>query len=318
MAEEQATTTTTTTTTEATTQAAAPQDTGRARDASGRFTAAAAEPEPSLLDWRATMPDDIRGEPVLQQYKTIADAAKALVHANRLIGRSIQIPDKALAEDVEGWNKVFDKLGRPADPNKYELTYPDLPDGVTWDPEYQRMFHERAHAAGLTKAQAQEMANLWHQVNVANQNRIMAEEAEGETRAKRALFEKYGANAPRLQQEAGLLFDMLARGAFAGDAAQRFYAKAIEQHWDNDPDFVALMSSIYKQIGEGEFYDGAMAPAGQSTPEGMRARARELSAKERAGTITDDEKAEKQRIYNRLAEAQTRQGRTALSGAPML
>ena len=61
----------------------------------------------------------------------MAALAKGYVHAQRLVGAErIALPGRN--QDLAAW-EGWDRLGRPARPEDYVITRPELPDGMEWD-----------------------------------------------------------------------------------------------------------------------------------------------------------------------------------------
>lgn len=85
--------------------------------------------------------------------KDVATLVKNAIHAESLIGKSVQIPDdKAKPEDFD---KFYGKLGRPEKPDGYEFKLPDgIPEGMPYNGELATAFKAEAHKAGLTAKQA--------------------------------------------------------------------------------------------------------------------------------------------------------------------
>ncbi len=86
--------------------------------------------------------------------KDVATLVKNAIHAESLIGKSVQVPDFATAKPEE-LNKFFDRLGRPEKADGYEFKLPEgVPEGMPYDGEFAKEFKTAAHAAGLTPKQA--------------------------------------------------------------------------------------------------------------------------------------------------------------------
>lgn len=56
-------------------------------------------------------------------------------------------------DDAEGWNGVYNRLGRPESPDKYGFDDIKLPEGAQLDKEFVGYFDQAFHKVGLTKAQ---------------------------------------------------------------------------------------------------------------------------------------------------------------------
>lgn len=96
------------------------------------------EVEASFLD---KLPEDLKKQKALQDFKDVDGLAKSYLHLNSLIGKKVSDLDpKELGE-------VFDKLGRPETPEKYEM-----PLGANED--LVKAYTTTAHKLGLNQEQA--------------------------------------------------------------------------------------------------------------------------------------------------------------------
>ena len=79
-------------------------------------------------------------------------------------GRTILAPKSD--DDADGWNALYNRLGRPESPDKYELPVPDGDDG-----SFAQAAAPVLHELGLTTKQAKGLAEWW---NKASTSRIEA------------------------------------------------------------------------------------------------------------------------------------------------
>jgi hypothetical protein len=87
-------------------------------------TTNAATSTPTSVDWRTSLPEELKSEKSLSSITDIAGLAKSYVHAQKLIGADkIPVPNKHATED--DWNAVYEKLGRPKSAEDYKLNVPD-------------------------------------------------------------------------------------------------------------------------------------------------------------------------------------------------
>jgi hypothetical protein len=101
-------------------------------------------PTPVVTDWRASLPLELQAEPTLARYKSLDEALKGAVHAQKLIGRGIEYPGAdAKPEVVAEFRK---RAGVPESPEKYGVTLPQAPEGVAWDQGLVGAFLTRMHA----------------------------------------------------------------------------------------------------------------------------------------------------------------------------
>lgn len=74
----------------------------------------------------------------------------------KLLGNAIRVPGKDATDEER--NEFLNKLGRPADPDGYEIAPPkDLPPELPYDGERATEFKKLAHDLGLTATQAQKL-----------------------------------------------------------------------------------------------------------------------------------------------------------------
>lgn len=124
-------------------------------------------------DWRTTLPREwtvphrersggemeipIAEHPALAKYASKDEAVKALVHAQRMLGRKpegyMAVPGENAAP--EEWDEVYAALGRPERPDGYPMPELDLPDDFELQEEFMEEFQVMAHQLGLSANQAQ-------------------------------------------------------------------------------------------------------------------------------------------------------------------
>ncbi|MDD3313750.1 hypothetical protein, partial [Pseudodesulfovibrio sp.] len=122
-------------------------------------------------DWRRTMPEEwtvaqagpdgttveipLRDHPSLKAYKTKDEAVKALVHAQRLLGKApegyVRVPGEDA--DPDELAAFYGALGRPEEAGGYALPEIDLPEGFEVQEKLVSGFRDRAFELGLTPAQ---------------------------------------------------------------------------------------------------------------------------------------------------------------------
>tara|TARA_E500000305_G_scaffold37738_1_gene29012 strand:- start:2838 stop:3647 length:810 start_codon:yes stop_codon:yes gene_type:complete len=98
-------------------------------------------------DWKSTLPEDLKNDATLQNFKNVEDLAKTVVHQQKRLGNTITMP-----KTDDEMEQVYTKLGRPEDPSKYNVTIPE---------DYQPFFEEKnldefknvAHKIGLNDKQ---------------------------------------------------------------------------------------------------------------------------------------------------------------------
>jgi len=136
-------------------------------------------PETVSTDWKASLSEEIRSDKSLENIKDIEGLAKSYVHAQKLVGSDkIPVPNKFATE--KDWDAVYEKLGRPADPNGYKY---DLPEDQKIDETALKSFSDQAHKLGLLPGQANGMVKFYNEMTAAS-----LQEADTKATAARALL----------------------------------------------------------------------------------------------------------------------------------
>ena len=144
------------------------------------------------VDWKQSIPEDIRADKSLESIKDVGSLAKSYIHAQKLVGSDkIPIPNK-YAND-EDWSEVYDKLGRPKTPGEYKY---DIPENANVNKKSLESFSDQAYKLGLLPTQANGMVKFY--------NELLAQELQDSNSKATATLEK--ANK-ELKQEWGQAYD---------------------------------------------------------------------------------------------------------------
>jgi hypothetical protein len=109
---------------------------------------------PAPTDWHATLPEDLRKDGTLSRYKEPVDAFKALIEANKTIGKGVQQrpdPTTATPEQMNAWRT---SQGIPLAPDGYEL--PEV-----LDPKAVETFRGEFHKLGIPASAAKQLAERY-------------------------------------------------------------------------------------------------------------------------------------------------------------
>ena len=108
------------------------------------------------LDWKSSLPDELKNDPTLSNFKDVESLAKTVVHQQKQMGNRIPIP-----KDEEGFNELYTKLGRPSEPTAYETNIPeDMQEHYSEDNLNQ--FKDVAHKIGLNQKQVDALIEYQH------------------------------------------------------------------------------------------------------------------------------------------------------------
>jgi len=119
-------------------------------------------PTPTLPEWAATLPDDIK--PIVQSkgWKDPADVAKSYVNLEKTLGTK-RLPAPSQDWKPEQWDSFYKELGRPESPDKYGTPEVKLPDGVALAETDLSHFKGVFHKAGLLPHQAEAVMKSYYE-----------------------------------------------------------------------------------------------------------------------------------------------------------
>lgn len=128
---------------------------------------------PSSSSWFDALPDGLKTNPTLQNFKSkdVSAVAESLVEAQKMIGGSIRLPnDKDTPQDrAAKLDKIYTQLGRPEKPEGYNIAQPGEDAGVSWDAKKAEGFKAIAHQLGLTQSQVDGLVQFDIQREMAGQ-----------------------------------------------------------------------------------------------------------------------------------------------------
>ncbi|HET6890531.1 MAG TPA: hypothetical protein VFH31_05465 [Pyrinomonadaceae bacterium] len=128
--------------------------------------------------WYESIADqELRGFVQNRGWKDPGSLADSYRNLEKLTGvPADQILKLPKEDDVEGWGKVYDRLGRPQTPDGYQLP---VPDGVPQD--FAKAASAKFHELGLPAKQAQELTKWWNEQNASMaENMAMQREQQAE------------------------------------------------------------------------------------------------------------------------------------------
>lgn len=186
-----------------------------------------------------TLPEDIRGEPSLKNFTNSGDLAKSFIHAQRMVGMDkIPVPGKHSTED--DWQVIYDRLGRPSDPNEYafeNLSFQADDPGVA-------EFKKVAHAAGLNPSQANKIMQFY--------DGLQQSSAETATVNEQKVREE---SEQELRKDFGLAFDRKVQQA--DDVFKKFFPNEMKDVklangnlLGNDPVFIKALAKLADNFSE--------------------------------------------------------------------
>lgn len=183
-----------------------------------------------------TLPEDIRGEPSLKNFTNSGDLAKSFIHAQRMVGMDkIPVPGKHSTED--DWQVIYDRLGRPSDPNEYSFENSSFQADDPGVIEFKKV----AHAAGLNPSQANKIMQFYDGLQQSSAETVTANEQKIREESELELRKDFGLAFDRKVQQADDVFQKffpnemkdvkLANGNLLGN--EPIFIKALAKLADN-------------------------------------------------------------------------------------
>lgn len=183
-----------------------------------------------------TLPEDIRGEPSLKNFTNSGDLAKSFIHAQRMVGMDkIPVPGKHSTED--DWQVIYDRLGRPSDPNEYAFENSSFQADDPGVVEFKKV----AHAAGLNPSQANKIMQFYDGLQQSSAETVTANEQKVREESELELRKDFGLAFDRKVQQADDVFQKffpnemkdvkLANGNLLGN--EPIFIKALAKLADN-------------------------------------------------------------------------------------
>lgn len=195
-------------------------------------------------DWRAALPEDIRGEATLGKFSDLGSFAKSYVNLERMLGNEkVPKPKTDFDPGNPEWQMFLDAAGRPKSADEYKFAEAQMPDGLTYDGKLEGAFKSVFHTAGLNGKQAQMLRDAFVAYQVENYQAGMTE-IENDANARREA----------MKRELGSGYDGWAKAA---DVAQKEFVsdtlmeKITQAGLHRDPEWTKVLGKIGKaMIGE--------------------------------------------------------------------
>lgn len=226
---------------------------------------------PDAHDWR---PESLRGEKALEKYKSPEDAFKALVDAQKLIGKKadpLAAPgEEATQEERDAFTAKLRELRGVPTPEKaaeaYAIVPPaDAPEGYELNADLVGAFQGLALEAGLAPAEFQKMADGYMALEVQSIIK-MRQEAKARTEKEEAALVKGWQDEGKVPKEE---FSKAVKAAQALELVGKNGTDSILGHLGNNTALIkTLAEKVYPLIAEGRLKGGGTEQNGpQYTPQ---------------------------------------------------
>lgn len=214
----------------------------------------AAELAKGTPEWLAALPvhyeaKDEKGETILRQlrgdknlakYKSLEDAAKGFLEAQRRISQGV---DKIPGSDAtpEEQRAFWTKIGVPETVDGYaDVTVPEA-DGFSVDEDLFAAVKKAALKNGITPSQLQEFTNIYAELTIGARERLVNQfrEAHGE------LHDEWGFSYP-MNMKAAQRFFMNTSPIGGSEVAELLKASGLDEH----PSMIRYFYNLSKKMGE--------------------------------------------------------------------
>ena len=205
------------------------------------------QPQEQTVDFKSLIPQEYKDEKSLQNCSNMDSFVKSYLHSQKLVGMDkIPIPNKYSTDS--DWESVYEKLGKPKNPDGY--TY-DLPKEAKLDENSLKAFSAEAHKLNLLPKQAQGIIQYYNDLASSSET-----EANNKAEAARQEAEK------NLRKEFGSTFNdrisaakKLATSTFGNEFLNNTLLQDGSKLGDN-PIIVKAFADLAAQISEDSIVKG--------------------------------------------------------------
>lgn len=221
--------------------------------------------EVGSAEWTKSLPEDLRGEKMFANFKSVEDLARSFASAQRMMGKEkIPVPDPKTASD-EDYRNVYKKLGLPEDAKDFKM---DISPDAGLDPDFLKKIAPEAHKLGILPKQLEKLLG-WY---------------GGEAKAIMEARSKEHADAHQqshveLKNEWGKAYDknLLAAQLALKDAATPEDVKYMEEkNMLTDTRLIKIFSKFGNMLKEGELKGGNNGGANILAPAQAQAEAHRI------------------------------------------
>jgi hypothetical protein len=209
--------------------------------------------------WRDRLPDDLKGVKDLEKYKDLTSVLRSNVHAQKMIGAD-KVPIPGKDAKPEDWNNVWNKLGRPETPDKYDLkALAPLDKSIPYDYDGEKAMVAKMHALGMTQSQVAGLLSEYRGSVGGSYGTVTKQQADAQAAQADAIRKEYGqAFTEKMTHAENFALDLL--GEEAG-------MKLLTDNRTN-PEFIRLLVKASEATredssarGKSTGLDGALTPA---------------------------------------------------------
>ncbi len=256
-------------------------------------------------DWRASLPVELQNEPTLAKYKSLEEALKGSVHAQKLVGKGLELPTAdAKPEQLAEFRK---RAGVPDSPDKYQITLPTPPEGsgMEIDKPMLSTFLAKMHAAHARPEVVQAAIDIYAEHMAQRWDQWRSQQAQSENEdlsgAVAELEKKWGPrDGPMWKHHQGRA--ELAIRTLMSDAPQAAIQRVVESA--NDPEVAHAFSLMADSFIERGFLGESEVPSAMAgeTAQQKADEIRDAAKKDPNHPLNDPSHPEHEAVVKRYLE----------------
>lgn len=212
-------------------------------------------PKTFILDdnFHKFLPDDLKSDPSVQllKGKNIHDVLRQHINVQRMIGGEKVTVPIGKNDTPEAWGTLWAKLGRPDDPDGYQLQRPEMPEGIPYNEESEKSFRALAHSIGLTPKQAAAIYEAYNKSVLDAHGKYTEFQRASREKSETALKAEWG---NKFNEKVNLAKRTLETYGGKPDEVTAFIDK-----YGDDAVAIRVLASLGSLIGESNFVKGTSA-----------------------------------------------------------
>jgi len=214
-----------------------------------------------------SVPEDIKSDPIFEKYKTQEERDRALVSAQKLLGRE-KLPIPADENDKDAYALIYKTLGLPEKEDGYEIpTDLNIPKELPIDETLLADFKKTAHGLGVLPQQFKGLYS-WYMDSMAKAfNKMNEDKVASAEESEVALRTKHGAAYPQVMALAKKVFS-----TFVDPKSLPEFEKGL----GNNPMIIDLFAGIGKILSEDQL--SGTPKGGSETPAEAQAEIKRMEA----------------------------------------
>lgn len=190
-------------------------------------------------DFFSFVPEELKGAPWLEKYKTPEDFFRGVDNLQKVAGQKVEgVVRPAADAPPEAWNEFYGKIGVPEKPDGYSFTvdskFKDL-----FLPGDDKAVAQLFHAAKLTPEQGAALLPAYLEMRAGQTEQLKAQRAE-----------EFAAGKAALQEEWGAKFDENLAAAAKGLDKAGLLEELDKQGFSNSPAILKLGELLNRALGE--------------------------------------------------------------------